>query len=110
MKYQQSQLATPPSRALGAGTSSGIPHAPTIVDRPIAEEDGRRIPGLNYASVSRQRNSIATDSAITRENNMLSNPNMMGRSSGSSWRPVVSSSREGFGRSESEHRVRTNNA
>ncbi|KAL6212733.1 hypothetical protein ACLB2K_017951 [Fragaria x ananassa] len=80
LKYQQSKLATPPSRALGAGTSSGMPHAPSIVDRPIAEEDGRRIPGLNYASVSRQRNSIATDSAITRENNMLSNPNMMGRS------------------------------
>ncbi|KAL6221991.1 hypothetical protein ACLB2K_005383 [Fragaria x ananassa] len=124
LKYQQSQLATPPTRALGAGTSSGMPHAPANVDRPTAEEDGRiaglssldptrrRIPGpaLNSASVSRQRNSIATDSAITRENNLLSNPNMMGRSSGSSRRPAVSSSREGFGRSESEHRVRTNDA
>ncbi|KAL6216307.1 hypothetical protein ACLB2K_009530 [Fragaria x ananassa] len=55
LKYQQSQLATPPSRALGAGTSSGMPHAPAIVDRPIAEEDGRRIPGLNYACVKAEK-------------------------------------------------------
>ncbi|KAK9948001.1 hypothetical protein M0R45_003592 [Rubus argutus] len=124
LKYQQSQLAIPPTRALGVGTSSGMLHAPAIADRQTGEEDGRiaglssldssrrRIPGpaLNSASVSRQRNSIAIDSAITRENNLLSNPNIMGRSSGSSRRPAVSSSREGFGRSESEHRVRTTDA
>ncbi|KAB2604226.1 casein kinase I [Pyrus ussuriensis x Pyrus communis] len=122
LKYQQSQLAVPPTRALpGTGTSSGMPHAAVNADRLADEEDGRptglrssdasqrRIPGpaLNSLSLSRQKNPIANDASLTRE---TSNSNMYGRSAGSSRRVAVSSSRDAFGRSESDIRPRTTDA
>ncbi|XP_020423528.1 casein kinase 1-like protein 1 [Prunus persica] len=126
LKYQQSQLATPPTRALGpgAGTSSGIPHAAANVDRQTGEEDGRptgltsldssrrRIPGpaLNSMSLSKQKNPVANDAPLSRETLMLNN-NILGRSAGSSRRVAVSSSRDAFGGSESDpYRARTTDA
>ncbi|KAL8522565.1 hypothetical protein ACS0TY_012644 [Phlomoides rotata] len=92
LKYQQTQLATPPSRALGAaGTSSGIPHA--NIDRELGGEDGRP-PGrprnfLNSGNLSRQRDPVASDTAMSKD---LSSSNVL--QMGSSRRPVIPSSRD----------------
>ncbi|KAI3463252.1 hypothetical protein Pfo_019915 [Paulownia fortunei] len=100
LKYQQSQLANPPSRALGtaAGTSSGMPHA--NIDRQSGGEEGKA-PGwsatatrgrnfLNSGNLSRQKGPAANDAATSKE---LSSSNIF-RQIGSSRRPAVSSSRD----------------
>ncbi|PIN20660.1 Casein kinase (serine/threonine/tyrosine protein kinase) [Handroanthus impetiginosus] len=100
LKYQQSQLANPPSRALGtaAGTSSGVPHA--NVDRQSGVEEGKA-PGwsgttsrgrnfLNSGNLSRQKVPVGNDAAVPKE---LSSSNIF-RQIGSSKRPAVSSSRD----------------
>ncbi|XP_047310078.1 casein kinase 1-like protein 1 isoform X2 [Impatiens glandulifera] len=51
LKYQQSQLANPPSRALAAGTSSGVPHAIANMDR---QSDG--IGGTGWSSSANPSN------------------------------------------------------
>ncbi|KAL4334001.1 hypothetical protein GQ457_07G039870 [Hibiscus cannabinus] len=58
LKYQQSQLATPTSRALapGVGTSSGLPPAVATADRHAAGQDGRAA-GMSPMDSSRHRNS-----------------------------------------------------
>ncbi|KAK8550316.1 hypothetical protein V6N13_118836 [Hibiscus sabdariffa] len=58
LKYQQSQLATPTSRALGpgVGTSSGLPPAVANADRHAAGQDGRAA-GMSPMDSSRHRNS-----------------------------------------------------
>ncbi|KAF7837902.1 casein kinase 1-like protein 1 [Senna tora] len=103
LKYQQSQLATPPARPLGpgAGTSSGMPPAVTNTDRQTAGEEGRT-PGL-----------VSMDSVRRRMSgpilNSLSGANILGQSS-STRRAAVSSSREAFPGGESEFRTRTTEA
>ncbi|KAG8388402.1 hypothetical protein BUALT_Bualt02G0122200 [Buddleja alternifolia] len=102
LKYQQSQLANPPSRALAtaAGTSSGMPHA--NIDRQSGGEEGRA-PGLsgtgtgtrgrnflNSGSLSRQKGPVPNDASVSKE---LSSSNIF-RQIGSSRRPAVSSSRD----------------
>lgn len=109
LKYQQSQMAAPPSRALGAnvGTSSALPPAIPSGERPLGEEEGRQVgtssadPSrrrsgqlLNVGSLTRQKSPAANDSAS--KDAMLSNSTFFGRSSGSLRRPAVSGSRETF--------------
>ncbi|OIW18726.1 hypothetical protein TanjilG_13478 [Lupinus angustifolius] len=102
LKYQQSQLATPPARAIGpgAGTSSGIPPVVSNADRQTGGEEGRPPPGLVSADSSRRRLSGPVL-------NSLSSANVMGQSSGSSRRVAASSSRDAFIGAESDIRTRT---
>ncbi|KAK4432871.1 Casein kinase-like protein 2 [Sesamum alatum] len=109
LKYQQSQMAAPPSRALGpsAGTSSGLPPAVPSGERLPGEEEGRqagtsadpsrrRSSGqlINSGSLSRQKSPAANDSAS--KDAMLSSSTFFGRSSGTLRRTAVSGSRETF--------------
>ncbi|KAL5999591.1 hypothetical protein ACLOJK_037876 [Asimina triloba] len=126
LKYQQSQIATAPPRnpGPGAGTSSGMPPAITSADRQSGGEEGRqavwsssdpsrrRMPGpaVTAGSLSKQKNPITTDSAITKDA-MLSSSTFLGRSSGSSRRAAVSSSRDVMVGSEADSsRPRTTEA
>ncbi|KAL0396990.1 UNVERIFIED_CONTAM: Casein kinase-like protein 2 [Sesamum calycinum] len=100
LKYQQSQLANPPSRALGtaAGTSSGMPHA--TADRQSGGEEGKAPGGsgtatrgrnfLNSGNLSRQKGPAANDASVSKE---LSSSNIF-RQIGSSRRPTVPSTRD----------------
>ncbi|PIN22280.1 Casein kinase (serine/threonine/tyrosine protein kinase) [Handroanthus impetiginosus] len=100
LKYQQSQLANPPSHALAtaAGTSSGMPYANN--DRQSGAEEGkasgwsvnatRSRNFWNSGSFSRQKGAAANESAMSKE---LSNSNIF-QQIGSSRRPAVSSSRD----------------
>ncbi|BAT76832.1 hypothetical protein LR48_Vigan07g142900 [Vigna angularis] len=101
LKYQQSQLATPPTRAIGpsAGTSSGMPPAVTNADRHTGGEEGRP-PAVVSVDSSRRRMS----GPIL---NTLSSANVLGQSSGSSRRVAVSGSRDAFVGTESDIRTRT---
>ncbi|CAN0901263.1 Casein kinase 1-like protein 1 [Linum grandiflorum] len=113
LKYQQSQLANPPSRGLapGVGTSSGMPPMASV-DRQTAEEARptgqsmdparRRFSGpiLNTGSQSKQKSPINNDSPSAIDP-ILPSSNFVGRSTGSSRRAAaVSSSRDVFGGSE----------
>ncbi|OAY53169.1 casein kinase 1-like protein 2 [Manihot esculenta] len=107
LKYQQSQIANPPTRALGpgAGPSSGMSPAGANVDKQSGGEDGR--PGWPSADPSRKRNSgpitssvnlskqkgpIATDLPVSKDAT-LSSSNFL-PTIGSSRRPAISSSRD----------------
>ncbi|KAM0020283.1 putative protein kinase CK1-CK1 family [Helianthus debilis subsp. tardiflorus] len=106
LKYQQSQLANPPSHALGtgAGPSSGIPPVAAKPNRPSGGEEGRPLgwsptnPSrsrntpmpFNSGNLSKQKNPASSDPSMSRE---LSSNNIL-QSSGSSRRPAVSSIRE----------------
>ncbi|KAK2371242.1 Casein kinase 1-like protein 2 [Trifolium repens] len=69
LKYQQSQIATPPARAIGsgAGPSSGIPPAVLSADRPTVGEEGRHA-GWSSSDPARRRSSgpIANDGNLSR--------------------------------------------
>ncbi|OVA08415.1 Protein kinase domain [Macleaya cordata] len=126
LKYQQSQMSTPPSRSLvpPAGPSAGVAPAGTNADRLTGGEEGRpsgwspmdpsrrRSPGpaVNAGSLSKQKSPVATDSAMNKDA-MLGGSTLLGRSSGSSRRPAVSSSRDAIIGSESDpSRPRTTEA
>ncbi|KAJ8568723.1 hypothetical protein K7X08_030945 [Anisodus acutangulus] len=102
LKYQQSQIAAPPSRPLGpgAGTSSGMLPVIPNAERQIGEEEGRQSADPSRRSsgplirAGRQRSPIGNDS--TSRDAMLSSSTFMGRSSGSMRRGLVSGSRETF--------------
>ncbi|CAI9114363.1 OLC1v1015071C1 [Oldenlandia corymbosa var. corymbosa] len=104
LKYQQSQLAHPPSRSLGAvGTSSGMHHASANLDKHQGDEDGGGRPTgwssgnlsrmqLNSASFSRQKNLVGSELTGKEQSSSA-----FLRASGSSKRPAVSSSRDPVG-------------
>ncbi|TQE07798.1 hypothetical protein C1H46_006557 [Malus baccata] len=108
LKYQQSQIATPPTRPLGpnAGPSSGLPPTVANAERQSGGEEGRPTgwslsdpsrrrnsgPILNSGNISRQKSPAANDRSLSKDA-MLSSSNFM-RSSGSSRRAAVSSSRD----------------
>ncbi|KAL8102605.1 hypothetical protein AgCh_027211 [Apium graveolens] len=119
LKYQQSQMAAPPSRVLGpsAGPSSGIPPAipngdlrPDVVRNALNAVEDMRPPGLsavdcshtrasaqglNRESLSKQKSHAANDSTVSRDATAASS-NILGRSSGSFRRSAVSSGRETY--------------
>ncbi|XVF88786.1 hypothetical protein PTKIN_Ptkin19aG0079300 [Pterospermum kingtungense] len=83
LKYQQSQLATPPARAIGpgAGTSSAVPPAFANANRHTAGEDARAAalssmdssrrrtsgPLMNSGSYAKQKSPVANDPALTKD-------------------------------------------
>ncbi|XP_021747114.1 casein kinase 1-like protein 2 [Chenopodium quinoa] len=111
LKYQQSQLATPPARIAGAGAgpSAGVPVPPIAnAERNLGEEEGRAgglstgdssrrriMSGVltNSGSLLKQKSPLANDPAVSKDP-MLSSSNPTGRSSGLLKRAVVPSSRE----------------
>ncbi|KAK1377776.1 Non-specific serine/threonine protein kinase [Heracleum sosnowskyi] len=119
LKYQQSQMAAPPSRVLGpsAGPSSGIPPAipngdlrPDLVRNALNAAEDMRPPGLsavdcshtrasaqglNRESLSKQKSPVANDSTVSKDATAASS-NILGRSGGSFKRSVISSGRETF--------------
>ncbi|XP_065851377.1 casein kinase 1-like protein 1 [Euphorbia lathyris] len=126
LKYQQSQLANPPARALGPGigTSSGIPPAIASADRQTGGEESRptgqsmdttrrRLSGqfLNSGSYAKQKSPVANDSPIIKDP-ILPSSTFMGRTSRSSRQPAgVSSSRDMFVGSDADpQRSRTTDA
>ncbi|THG12519.1 hypothetical protein TEA_012294 [Camellia sinensis var. sinensis] len=136
LKYQQSQIATPPSRALatGAGTSSGLPPPVVNADRQSGEEEGRVTglsgvepsrtrfsgPVINSGTSSKQKGPVANDStskeAMPKQQYLnfnvqfilqLSSSFFLGRSSGSLRRAAVSSSRDGVVMGNESDQVRS---
>ncbi|XP_061982405.1 casein kinase 1-like protein 2 [Populus nigra] len=106
LKYQQSQSANPPTRALGpgAGPSSGIPPGANNVDRQSGGEEGR--PGwsssdharrrntgpiVNSGNLSKQKSPVTNDLSLSKDATLSSSRFL--RSSVSSRQPVISSSR-----------------
>ncbi|KAJ8645041.1 hypothetical protein MRB53_006789 [Persea americana] len=125
LKYQQSQISSAPQRTLGTGaaTSSGVAPAVANMERQSGGEEGRtgwsandpsrqRVsgPAINAGSLSKQKNPVANESAVGRDA-MLSSSTFLGRSSGSSRRAAVSSSRDALVGSEADSsRPRTTDA
>ncbi|XP_028751497.1 casein kinase 1-like protein 12 [Neltuma alba] len=101
LKYQQSQLATPPARGLGpsAGTSSGMPPVVASADRQTGGDEGRT-PGLvSMDSVRRRMSGPILNSSPSN--------NILGQSSGSSRRVA---GRDAFVGGESDPRTRATEA
>ncbi|KAL0554230.1 hypothetical protein IC582_008147 [Cucumis melo] len=106
LKYQQSQITAPPTRAIGgAGPSSGVPMAIANADRHTGGEEGRPPPsGWIAADPLRRRNSgpvtgtakqkppVTNDHAIAKER-ILPNSNII-QSSGSSRRAAIASTQD----------------
>jgi casein kinase 1 len=107
LKYQQSQITSVPPRAIAAaaGQSSGMSPIANN-NRLSATEEGRRsgwsddptrrqVPptGINAGSLSKQKSPVRPDMSTSKDA-LFSSSTMLGRSSGSLRRPVVSSSRE----------------
>jgi casein kinase 1 len=109
LKYQQSQIATPPPRhhVPGAGPSSGLPPAIASAERPSGGDEARPSgwssgnprrssgpsgPIINSGSFGKQKAPVSSDPAISKDV-MLSSSSFL-RATGSSRRAAVSSSRE----------------
>ncbi|CAL9161244.1 unnamed protein product [Musa hybrid cultivar] len=124
LKYQQSQIAGAPARAIGAsaGPSSGL--APAVANDRQSDctgEEGRasgwlamdpsrrgRVtpPPVNASSSSKQKAPVGNDTSASKDA-MFSSSTFMGRSSGSSRRAAVSSSRDMVGPDTDQSRTRT---
>ncbi|CAI8607983.1 unnamed protein product [Vicia faba] len=116
LKYQQSQISTPPSRGIGlaAGPSSGLPLASANADGQPGGKDGRHI-GWSSTDPTRRRNSgpIAIDGILSREkapvtNDLTGSKDAMVpssnffRPSGSARQNAISSNRDAVVDSETE--------
>ncbi|KAJ8485954.1 hypothetical protein OPV22_018439 [Ensete ventricosum] len=125
LKIQQSQIAGAPPRAIGpsVGPSSGLT-PPVANDKQSGGEEGRasgwlamdpsrrgRItpPSVNVGSLSKQKAPVGNDPSINKDA-MFSSSNFLGRSSGSSRRAAVSSSRDMSGVEADQSRSRTADA
>ncbi|OAY82356.1 Casein kinase I isoform delta-like [Ananas comosus] len=124
LKYQQSQITGAPPRVLGhgAGPSSGVA-PPMVNDRQSGGEEARASgwsamdpsrrratpPAVNSGSLSKQKTPVVNDSSGTKDA-MLSSSTFLGRSSGSSRRAAVSSSRDVAGPEIDQSRTRTTDA
>ncbi|KAF2608229.1 hypothetical protein F2Q68_00046337 [Brassica cretica] len=106
LKYQQSQISTPPPRPHGAGVgpSSGLPPAIASAERPSGGEEvrpsgwllgnPRRSSGhiFNSGSSAKQKAPVSSDPAISKD--VVLSSSSFFRATGSSRRATVSSSRE----------------
>ncbi|XVF26988.1 hypothetical protein REPUB_Repub14bG0068000 [Reevesia pubescens] len=108
LKYQQSQIANPSTRALGpgAGPSSGIPPAGAIADTQSGREEGRPSgwssadptrrrhsgPIVNFGSIAKQKSPVANDLPVSKDPT-LSGSNFL-HARGFSRQAAVSSSRD----------------
>ncbi|KAJ6853808.1 casein kinase 1-like protein 2 isoform X1 [Iris pallida] len=117
LKYQQSQIASAPPRALGPGVGPSSGTVPPVVnaDRQSGGEEGRTsgwlaadpsrrrvsTPAVSAGSLSKQKTPVTTDASITKEA-MLSSSTFLGRYSSSSRRAAVSSSRDAMLGSEAD--------
>ncbi|XP_042453187.1 casein kinase 1-like protein 2 [Zingiber officinale] len=120
LKYQQSQIAGPPPRAIGpsAGPSPGLSPA-AANDRQSGGEEGRTggwlavdpsrrgqaSPAVNIGSLSKQKAPMANDPPSSKDA-MISSSAFMGWSSGSSRRPAVSGGRDVVGIDVDQSRTR----
>ncbi|EOA18940.1 hypothetical protein CARUB_v10007571mg [Capsella rubella] len=114
LKYQQSQLTAPPSRAINpaVGTSAALPPGISNMDRYTGEEEGRP-----HMESSRRRGSGALENSANLSNqptsssardSMIPSSSLFAQSAGSSRRvTAVSSSRDNFPGSEEFQRSRT---
>lgn len=117
LKYQQSQMASAPPRALapGIGPNSAMPPVIGNGERHSGAEEGRtsgwlaadssrrRVssPAVNAGSLLKQKSPVNTESFTPKEAT-LSSSTFLGRPSSSSRRAAVSSSREAFHGTEAE--------
>ncbi|PKA56446.1 Casein kinase I isoform delta-like [Apostasia shenzhenica] len=107
LKYQQSQTASAPPRALGsgAGPSNGVTPAITNTEKQSGEEgrtsgwsatdpSRRRLsaPAISAGSISKQRNTAGSDFPATKD--VLSSSAFLGRSGGALRRAAVSSNQD----------------
>uniref|UniRef100_A0A803MRN6 non-specific serine/threonine protein kinase n=1 Tax=Chenopodium quinoa TaxID=63459 RepID=A0A803MRN6_CHEQI len=97
LKYQQSQLATPPARIAGAGAGPSAGEEEGRAGGLSTGDSSRRriMSGVltNSGSLLKQKSPLANDPAVSKDP-MLSSSNPTGRSSGLLKRAVVPSSRE----------------
>ncbi|XP_073158800.1 casein kinase 1-like protein 2 [Henckelia pumila] len=121
LKYQQSQMATPPSRGPSAVMTSGLPPAIPNGERLPGGEEEARQGGTSPADPSRRRSSGQVVNAgsfsrhkspvddSTSKDAVQSSSTFFGRSSGSLRRGAVSGSRETFtlGNDSEPNRSRT---
>ncbi|BAB92346.1 casein kinase I-like [Oryza sativa Japonica Group] len=106
LKYQQSQIASAPPRAVGHGAGpSGLAPPALQNDRQSGVDEGRTSgwssmdrrrappPIASVGTLAKQKAPVGNDASFSKEP-VISASNFLGRSSGSSRRPAVSSSRD----------------
>lgn len=108
LKYQQSQMTSAPPRAIAPATGQSSAMAPIANNNRLsATEEGRRSgwsdmdamrrqvppPAINAGSLAKQKSPIGHEQSTSKDA-VFSSSTFLGRSSGSSRRPAVSSSRE----------------
>ncbi|KAI3684184.1 hypothetical protein L6452_33404 [Arctium lappa] len=108
LKYQQSQLANPPSRALGAsaGPSTGPPPVVSSLNRQSGGEEGRPTSG----NLSWSRNAAAITNSGTLSKQKVTDQSMSRDLSRSSFFRTTGSSRQTGGEPDSSRAARTTDA